>query len=151
MQQDSWYYYTQQCASHPLTQNILMLNLSSTKHLNFFQLLYSRHYKNFQALNQIKHGLRPDFGDTNHWYMLYWTCWFYIGKCATWGALHKHLQALKYELINFHLWINTFNVCVRYFVWNFKGYLWNSTQDILPIHWKMQFLYNVEILRALRF
>ena len=30
---------------------------------------------------------------------------------------------------------------VRYFVWNFKGYLWNSTQNILPIHWKIQFLY----------
>ena len=36
-------------------------------------------------------------------------------------------------------------------MWNFKGYLWNSTQNILPIHWKMWFLYNIEILRALRF
>ena len=40
---------------------------------------------------------------------------------------------------------------IRYFVWNFKGTLWNSTQNILPIHWKMRFLYNIEILRALRF
>ena len=31
----------------------------------------------------------------------------------------------------------SFNVWVRYFVWNFKGYLWNSTQNILLIHWKM--------------
>ena len=30
-------------------------------------------------------------------------------------------------------------------------YLWNSTQNTLPIHWKTQFLYKVEILRALRF
>ena len=45
----------------------------------------------------------------------------------------------------------SFNVWVRYFVWNFKGHLWNSTQNILPIHWKMWFLYNTEILRALRF
>ena len=36
-------------------------------------------------------------------------------------------------------------------MWNFKGTLWNSTQNILPIHWKIWFLYNIEILRALRF
>ena len=37
---------------------------------------------------------------------------------------------------------------VNYCVWNFKGYLWNSTQNILPIHWKIRFLYNVGTLRA---
>ena len=37
-----------------------------------------------------------------------------------------------------------------YFVWNFQGTLWNSTQNILPKHWKLWFLYNTEILRALR-
>ena len=36
-------------------------------------------------------------------------------------------------------------------MWNFKGYLWNSTENILPLRWKMQFLCNIEILRALRF
>ena len=35
-------------------------------------------------------------------------------------------------------------------MWNFKGTLWNSTQNILPIHWKMWLLYNIDILRALR-
>ena len=45
----------------------------------------------------------------------------------------------------------SFNVWVRYFVWNFKGTLWNSTQNISPIHWKIWLLYNIEILRALRF
>ena len=35
-------------------------------------------------------------------------------------------------------------------MWNFKGYLWNSTQNILPIHWKINLLWNIEILRALR-
>ena len=45
----------------------------------------------------------------------------------------------------------SFNAWVRYFVWNFKGNFWNSTQNILPIHWKMRFLYNIEILRALKF
>ena len=36
-------------------------------------------------------------------------------------------------------------------MWNFKGNLWNSTQNILPIHWKIWFLCNIEILRALGF
>ena len=36
-------------------------------------------------------------------------------------------------------------------MWNFKGYLWNSTQKILPICWKILFLCNIHILRALRF
>ena len=30
-------------------------------------------------------------------------------------------------------------------------WLWNSAQNILPIHWKLWFLYNTEIFRALRF
>ena len=41
--------------------------------------------------------------------------------------------------------LHIFNVWVRYFVWNFKGYLWNSTQNISPIHWKMGFLYMAEL------
>ena len=51
------------------------------------------------------------------------------------------------------MWIKSasFNVWVRYFEWNFKGTLWNSTQNIWPIHWKIWFLYNNESLRALRF
>ena len=36
-------------------------------------------------------------------------------------------------------------------MWNFKGTLWNSAQNILHIHWKIWFLYIIEILRALRF
>ena len=57
------------------------------------------------------------------------------------------------ELLNFYLIIKcpSFNVWVRYFVWNFKVYLWNSTQNISPIHWKIWFLYNVKILRAVGF
>ena len=35
-------------------------------------------------------------------------------------------------------------------MWNFKGNLWNSIQNILPTHWKIRFLY-IEILRALSF
>ena len=36
-------------------------------------------------------------------------------------------------------------------MWNFKGHLWNSTQNILTIHWKIWFLYNAEILKNLSF
>ena len=36
--------------------------------------------------------------------------------------------------------IISFNVWLRYFVWNFKGYLWNSTQNILPMHRKVIFV-----------
>ena len=35
-------------------------------------------------------------------------------------------------------------------MWNFKGYLSNSTQNIIPIHWKMSILLG-ENLRSLRF
>ena len=59
-----------------------------------------------------------------------------------------NLRALKFSTVNK---IKLFNVWVRYFVWNFKGTLWNSTQNILPIRWKIWFLCNIEILRALRF
>ena len=33
-------------------------------------------------------------------------------------------------------------------MWNFKGTLWNSTQNILPIHWKIGFPYNIEIFKS---
>ena len=36
-------------------------------------------------------------------------------------------------------------------MWNFKGYLWNSTQNILPIYWKMLIVFTIANLRALRF
>ena len=41
--------------------------------------------------------------------------------------------------LKFSPWIKPtyFNVWVSYFVWNFKGTLWNSPQNILPIHWKI--------------
>ena len=35
-------------------------------------------------------------------------------------------------------------------MWNFKGNLWNSTQNIFPIQWKISFLYKIENLRAPR-
>ena len=59
-----------------------------------------------------------------------------------------NLRALKFSRIN--------EICIFqcigkiFFVWNFKGTLWNSTKNISPIYWKVWFLYNIEISRALR-
>ena len=58
-------------------------------------------------------------------------------------------RALKFKFS--HVKTTSFNEWVKYFVWKFKGTLWNSTQNILSINWKIWFLYNIEILRALRF
>ena len=51
---------------------------------------------------------------------------------------------MLYKIVSFNEW-------VRYFVWNFKGALWNSTQNISAIQWKMCILLSGENLRALRF
>ena len=42
-----------------------------------------------------------------------------------------------------------FNVWVRYFVWNFKGILWDSTQTILGIHWECVVYWKVKIKEVL--
>ena len=57
------------------------------------------------------------------------------------------------ESVALRQWIKSisFSVWERYFARNFKGALWNSTQNVLPIHWKIWFSYNAEILRARRF
>ena len=52
----------------------------------------------------------------------------------------KHVYKLEiWDRLNFKYLVKiaSFNVLIRYFVWNFKGSLWNSTQNILPMHWKM--------------
>ena len=51
----------------------------------------------------------------------------------------------------FCIFRSTVNIWLRFFVWNFKGHLWNSTQNILPRHWKRSFLNEIEILTVLRF
>ena len=73
--------------------------------------------------------------------------------CGTKVAFQKRLRAPQSELLYVQYWIKivSFNVWVRYFVWNFKGSLWNSTQNILPVHWKMCNWWIREILPALRF
>ena len=63
-----------------------------------------------------------------------------LSRIEAQGGISKMFtSSLISELLNFQYWIKiaSFNVRVRYFVWNFKGSLWNSTQNILPIHWKM--------------
>ena len=88
-------------------------------------------------------------------------CWANVGpsQIAVWdnrimvrGVSKTCMSSEISELLNFHLWIKStsFNVRVRYFVRNFKWTLWNSTQNILPIHWKVWILYYIEILWALR-
>ena len=66
---------------------------------------------------------------------------------------YELLNLTQEELLKFQCCIKiiSYNVWVRYFEWNFKGYLWNSTQNILPIHWKLWMLFTGENLRALRF
>ena len=60
--------------------------------------------------------------------------------CESWGGGgggggQKRLRALKYgssHIFTFQQNYTSFNAWVRYFVWNFKGYLWNSAQNIPP-------------------
>ena len=59
-----------------------------------------------------------------------------------------NLRALQFSPVNK---IHIFQCTGEIFVAEFKGTLWNSTQNILPIHWKIRFLYSIEILRALMF
>ena len=75
-----------------------------------------------------------------------------ILRWVVWGAL-KNTYELLYPRALKMLWLYTvsFNVWVRYFVWNFKGTLWSSTQNIFTIHWKMCISFRCENLRALRF
>ena len=52
--------------------------------------------------------------------------------------MHESSSSI-WELLSFQhcIKIISINVWARYFVWSFKGTLWNSTQNILPIHWKI--------------
>ena len=59
------------------------------------------------------------------------------------------LIALKFLLVNE---IHIFQCMGKIYIeWNFKSTIWNYTQNILPVQWKIWFLYNIWIWRALRF
>ena len=62
------------------------------------------------------------------------------GGQNVWKLLN--LRALKCSPANK---IHIFQCMGKIFEWNFRWYLWNSTQNILPIHGRMHFSYNVEI------
>ena len=60
-----------------------------------------------------------------------------------------NLRALTFSLVNK---IRIFQCVCKIFCWNFTSTLWKSTQNIIHwMHWKICFLYNIEILIALRF
>ena len=61
------------------------------------------------------------------------------------GGFTNTYEPLNLRALNFYLWTKStsFNIWVRYSVWNFKGTLWNSTHNISPIHWKIWFVYNI--------
>ena len=76
-----------------------------------------------------------------------------VNLLVFWGAFQKRIYI--YELLNLRALKISMLCCIKIisfnFVWNFKGYLWNSTQNILPMHWKRYISFTGENLRALRF
>ena len=70
------------------------------------------------------------------------------------GVAKTFSSSHTWELFNLHFSTNctSFNVWVRYFfAWNFKGTLWNSTQNILLIHCEKRYIYNDENLKVPKF
>ena len=74
-------------------------------------------------------------------------------KIGAWGRFKNTCELLNPRALKISkLYTNRMFQCMRrYFVWNFKGSLWNSAQNILSIHWNMCILFTGEILRAFRF
>ena len=74
--------------------------------------------------------------------------------CGSSGGRFKNtyellnLRALKFSPVNK---IHIFQCMGKIFCVEFQRYPLKFTQNIFPIHWKIWFLYNIEILRALRF
>ena len=63
-----------------------------------------------------------------------------IWQTDCWGRFKKAYVLLNLRALKIHPWMKctSFIEWVRYFVCNFKGDLWKSTQNILPIHWKTE-------------
>ena len=66
------------------------------------------------------------------------------------NAKNVSIWLRHHELPNFQYWMKivSFSVWVKYFVWNVKWNLSNTTQNILPIHWQMCTLLMSENLQA---
>ena len=82
-------------------------------------------------------------------------CWRHLlvrwwPSLSSGGVSKTLMSSYIQELLKFQrcIKITPFNVWLRYFVWNFKGPLWNSIQNILSMHWKMCILFTGENLRA---
>ena len=77
----------------------------------------------------------------------------FIFSSSGWGISKMLMSSSIWKLLDIHFSIHytSFNACVRYFVLNFEVYLWNSTQNIKHIYWKIWFLYNIENIKADRF
>ena len=69
--------------------------------------------------------------------------WIVISNSLDIDFIHGEIQGRSCKKIHI------FQCLVRYFMWNINSSLWNSTQNILPTHWKMQLVSNIEISRAL--
>ena len=57
-------------------------------------------------------------------------------------------EGIRFSTVNK---INIFQCMGKILCVELQGNIWNSTQNILPLHWKMRFLYKVEISRDLTF
>ena len=56
-----------------------------------------------------------------------------------------NLRALKFSHVDkIYIFQCMSKMRARFFVWNFKGTLWNSIQSILSTHWKIWFLCYIE-------
>ena len=67
------------------------------------------------------------------------------------GVGMQDLRALKISMSYYNLIFEYQYKISRYFLWNFKCTLWNSTQNFLTTYWKMCCLFRDENRRALRF
>ena len=76
----------------------------------------------------------------------FWWCWWWSWSFKNaYKLLYLRVPEISilYEIIP----VNNGKI----FACEFQRYVWNSTQHILSIHWKICILYRSKILRALRF
>ena len=144
--------------------NILCESSESLTILNWYQKMIGRPkaisiitWKKIQYFINWKFGMRCKLFTFDHFdsSLLYLQLTPFVSNSRrkTGRRFRNAYELLNPRVLKISMLYNTisFNVWVRYFVWNFKGYLWNSTQNILLIHWTKWILLTGENLRALRF
>ena len=97
--------------------------------------------------------------EPHEWPMDAWCQWQSMKRSTWWPMIwprdhlknaygHLHIRVPKFlPLNNMHI----FQYMNEIFSWNLKRYLWNSTQDVLAIHWKIWFFHSSQNLKALIF